>query len=173
MHMNLTFVLGGIASGKSAYAETLCHNAHPPRIYLATAQSLDSEMAAKIAKHQTDRGNNWQTIETTTNTAQILRDIPPHHIVLFDCATMWLSNQMMADADIDAAQSDLIDALQSCASPVIIVSNEVGLSGISENALARRFTTLQGRLNQSLAAICDRVVLVTAGLPQTLKGPIE
>lgn len=170
MATQLTLVLGGIASGKSAHAEALVHATDRPMIYLATAQAGDAEMQAKIARHRAARGDGWQTIEEPLAVADCLGTAPTGHIILFDCATMWLSNHLLAGRDPATGQATLLDALTACRSDVVIVSNEVGLSGVPENALARRFANAQGRLNQSLAAQADRVVLVTAGLPLTLKG---
>ncbi|UYV36166.1 bifunctional adenosylcobinamide kinase/adenosylcobinamide-phosphate guanylyltransferase [Rhodobacteraceae bacterium D3-12] len=170
MATQCTLVLGGIASGKSAHAETLMHATGLPMLYLATAQGFDSEMQAKIARHQATRGTNWRTIEEPLAAAQILRDAPADHALLFDCATMWLSNHMLADHDLEVEQAALTDAVAACPAHLVIVSNEVGLSGVPENALARRFANAQGRLNQALASLANRVILVTAGLPQTLKG---
>ncbi len=165
----LTVVLGGVSSGKSFVAENLLVAAGLPRHYIATAQAYDDEMRAKIEDHKSDRGPDWTTHETPLDVAQTLASIPGGTCVLLDCATMWLTNVMMADADTDAATDALLAALKSCASPVVVVSNEVGLGGVPANAMARRFTKLQGRLNARLAAQADSVLCVTAGLPQVLK----
>jgi adenosylcobinamide kinase/adenosylcobinamide-phosphate guanylyltransferase len=170
MDAQLTLILGGIASGKSAHAEMLATRSGLPRLYLATAQPFDDEMRAKIARHRDQRGPGWTTIEAPLDAAAALRAAPPGHVVLLDCATLWLSNHMLAGHDIATHRADLLTALAACASPVLVVSNEVGLAGIPENALARRFANEQGRLNQALAALADAVVLVTAGLPLILKG---
>lgn len=92
--------------------------------------------------------------------------------MLIDCATMWLTNQMMDEADLEAAQNELLTALANCAAPVVIVSNEVGHGIVPDNALARSFREAQGRLNIALARRADLAVLVTAGLPQVLKGQL-
>lgn len=171
MATQLTLVLGGIASGKSAHAEALIRAMGKPLIYLATAQALDGEMRAKVNRHRARRGPaGWQTVEEPLQVAPWLRTAPADHAVLLDCATMWLSNHLLADHDLEAEMTGLLDGLADCPATVVIVSNEVGLSGVPENALARRFANAQGRLNQSLAARADHVVLVSAGLPLTLKG---
>ncbi|MDQ2092151.1 bifunctional adenosylcobinamide kinase/adenosylcobinamide-phosphate guanylyltransferase [Marimonas arenosa] len=170
MAAQLTLVLGGIASGKSAHAEGLVRAVGKPMIYLATAEPGDAEMQAKISRHRTARGAGWDTIEEPLAVAKRLRDAPAQHAILFDCATMWLTNHLLADHDLAAEQAGLLDALAACSSDLVIVSNEVGLAGVPENALARRFANAQGTLNRGLAAAADRVDLVTAGLAQTLKG---
>ena len=165
----LTVVLGGVSSGKSSVAEGLVIKSTLPRHYIATAQAFDDEMRAKIADHKIDRGPDWITHEAPLDVAQVLNSIPQGTCVLLDCATMWLTNVMMADAEINAATDELLSALRNCAAPVVVVSNEVGLGGVPANAMARRFARLQGGLNAQLAAQADSVLLVTAGLPQVLK----
>lgn len=172
MPAQLTLVLGGIASGKSAFAEGLVRQSGKPMIYLATAQAFDDEMTQKIARHRKARGPGWHTIEEPLAVAQRLRDIAPGHCVLLDCATLWLSNHLLSDSDLEAETHALLTALADCASDLVVVSNEVGLAGVPDNALARRFANAQGRLNQAIAARAARVILVTAGLPVTLKGPM-
>lgn len=166
----LIFVLGGAASGKSRFAETFVEAQARPRLYLATAQAFDAEMEAKIALHRDRRLPGWTTIEAPMDAASRLRGVPGDAVVLFDCATLWMSNQLLAGADLDAAQDDLLAALRDCAAPVVLVSNEVGQGIVPDNALARRFREAQGRLNIALAAQADVVVHVVAGLKQVLKG---
>jgi adenosylcobinamide kinase/adenosylcobinamide-phosphate guanylyltransferase len=170
MRPSLTLVLGGAASGKSAWAEALAEKTAESRLYLATAQTGDDEMAAKVAAHRARRGAGWQTAEAPLDPAPALSGA--QGVVLFDCATMWLSNHLMADHDIGTATDALLAALAACPAPVILVSNELGLSIVPENALARRFRQLHGELNQRLAAAADSVILVTAGLPLALKGAL-
>ena len=164
-----TLVLGGARSGKSAHAEDLARRSGLPRRYIATAQAFDAEMATRIARHQVDRGADWHLVEAPLDLCGALSQVPAGEVVLVDCATLWLTNQLLAGRDADVETCALLAALAICASPVIIVSNEVGWSIVPENALARAFTDAQGRLNQSLAARCRRVTLVVAGLPVILK----
>lgn len=166
----LTLVLGGAASGKSAFAEDLVRATGRDPVYLATAQALDAEMHARIDRHRLLRGDGWQTIEAPLDPGPALAGVAPDAAVLFDCATMWLSNHMLAGHDPDAATPGLIAAFRTCPAPVVVVSNELGLSVVPDNALARRFRDAQGRLNQVLAAEAALVVNVIAGLPQFLKG---
>lgn len=167
---SFTLVLGGAASGKSAYAETLCFQADRPRVYIATAQAFDDEMRAKISDHRIQRGDDWLTIEAPLAAAAALSTCSEDQVVLFDCATLWLSNVLLAEKDPKAAQADLLDAIAVCPAQLVLVSNEVGHGIVPDNALARQFRNAQGRLNQALAAQADRVVQVIAGLPQVLKG---
>ncbi|MEM7598224.1 MAG: bifunctional adenosylcobinamide kinase/adenosylcobinamide-phosphate guanylyltransferase [Pseudomonadota bacterium] len=168
----LTLVVGGAASGKSAFAETLVIGSGRPRVYFATAQAFDTEMKDKIARHQELRGQGWRTIEEPLEVGRTLAGISGDHAVLMDCATMWLSNHLLAEHDLAEAEAGLMAGFALCAAPVVIVSNEVGHSVVPDNALARRFQTEQGRLNQKLAAKADLVVNVIAGLPQVLKGTL-
>ncbi|WP_120500147.1 bifunctional adenosylcobinamide kinase/adenosylcobinamide-phosphate guanylyltransferase [Roseovarius sp. EL26] len=168
----LTLVLGGAASGKSAFAEGLVINTGRQRTYLATAEIYDTEMQAKVAKHQEMRGTNWHTIEVPLDPGRVLATVHGEQVVLLDCATMWLSNQLLAENDLVQAEFDLMQGLALCAAPVVIVSNETGLGIVPDNALARRFRQEQGLLNQRLAAKAGLVVNVIAGLPQVLKGTL-
>jgi adenosylcobinamide kinase/adenosylcobinamide-phosphate guanylyltransferase len=102
-----------------------------------------------------------------------LRDVTQNEVVLIDCATLWLTNQLLAEADLDAAEAGLIEALGTCPAPVVVVSNEVGLGLVPDSPLGRRFRDAQGHLNQRLAERADLVVLVAAGLPLVLKGTLS
>jgi adenosylcobinamide kinase / adenosylcobinamide-phosphate guanylyltransferase len=166
----LTLVLGGARSGKSRYAETIITALPPPWIYVATAQGLDAEMAARIGAHRARRGAGWTTVETPRELAATLT-AHGRMPVLVDCLTLWLSNLMMAEASIDAELDRLEQALDKATAPVVLVANEVGSGIVPDNALARRFRDRQGWLNQRIAAQADQVILIVAGLPLFLKGP--
>ena len=162
----ITLIIGGARSGKSAYAETLIEAAGGG-IYLATAEAGDDEMRARISAHRARRGAGWETVEEAINLIDALgrQDQP----VLVDCLTLWLSNLMMAERDIEGEFKKLISFIPSLKNPVIFVTNEVG-QGIVPNAkLARDFRDHAGRLNQMVAGSADRVILMTAGLPQIIK----
>ncbi len=161
-------MLGGARSGKSRHAEALITRLPPPWVYVATAQAFDDEMRARIVEHRGRRAAGWRTIEAPLALADALRDAGDAP-VLVDCLTLWLSNLMLADADLDAAEAALDAALDRLA-PTVLVSNEVGLGIVPDNALARRFRDQAGRLHQRLAARADRVVLTVAGLPLFVKG---
>jgi len=168
----LTLVLGGAGSGKSLWAETLVSQACTDRIYLATARVWDSEMREKVDKHRTQRGDGWTTIEAPMDVAKALSEAKPDQAILLDCATMWLSNHLLEESDLEAETARFLAALATCPAPVVVVSNEVGMSVVPENALARRFRDAQGQLNQDIAAQAGLVVAVMAGLPLVLKGTL-
>lgn len=172
MSAPVTFILGGAASGKSKFAEDICFKSAKSKSYIATSQVFDDEMRAKIATHLRQRGTDWTTYEEPLEVAQLLHQLPGDEICLLDCATMWLTNHLLAEHDLDTAQSELLAGIQACPAQLVIVSNEVGLGIVPENALARRFREAQGRLNIALAASADTVVQVTAGLPLVLKGQL-
>ncbi|MCL4149007.1 UNVERIFIED_CONTAM: hypothetical protein GTU68_044067, partial [Idotea baltica] len=165
-----TLVLGGAASGKSAFAESLCFQAQKPRVYVATAQAFDDEMRQKISDHQDQRGSDWLTVEAPLEVAGALAGRSADEVVLLDCATLWLSNVMLAEQDVTHETGSFRAALAGCPAQIVVVSNEVGHGIVPDNALARQFRNAQGRLNQMIAADADLVVQVIAGLPQTLKG---
>ena len=166
---SLTLVLGGARSGKSRYAEALVTALPQPWLYVATGEPRDNEMAARIAEHRARRGAQWQTIEAPRDLAAALALAPAGAAVLIDCLTLWLSNVMLAGADVEAETARFERALTGRTSPVVLVANEVGLGIVPENALARRFRDAAGRLNQRLASVADRVVLLVAGIPVKVK----
>ena len=166
----LSLVIGGARSGKSRLAESLVTMSARPRGYIATAQAWDDEMRSKITTHQQDRGADWRTVEAPLDVATELAKVPAGQVVLLDCATLWLSNHLLAGHDLVAQSALLRQALAVCASPVVVVSNEVGWSIVPENKLARLFQKAQGRLNQDLAQEADLVLAVIAGLPIVLKS---
>ena len=167
----LTLVLGGARSGKSRYAESLIAALPPPWIYVATAQAGDAEMTERIAAHRVRRGPQWHTLEVPRDLAAALKSCQTGP-VLIDCLTLWLSNLMLAGADIDATTAELDDVLAAAKAPVVLVANEVGSGIVPDHPLGRRFRDLQGLLNQRIAARAERVVLVVAGLPLAVKGTL-
>ncbi|MBK5196902.1 MAG: bifunctional adenosylcobinamide kinase/adenosylcobinamide-phosphate guanylyltransferase [Methyloceanibacter sp.] len=167
----LTLVLGGARSGKSRYAEGLIAALPPPWVYVATAEAQDAEMAERIAAHRARRAPGWQTIEAPHDLAGAFGSAPVEAPVLVDCLTLWLSNLMLAEADMDNKIAALEAALAGHGGEVVLVANEVGSGIVPDNALARRFRDLQGTLNQRIAGRAGRVVLMVAGLPVIVKGP--
>jgi len=155
----LTLVLGGARSGKSRYAESLITALPPPWTYLATAEAGD---AAR-------RGLAWKTLEAPRDLAGAFAAHAGTPL-LVDCLTLWLSNALLAGADIDAEIERLDSAVARAAAPVVLVANEVGFGIVPDTALGRRFRDAQGMLNQRIAARANRVLLVVAGLPLTIKG---
>ncbi|MEI7600315.1 MAG: bifunctional adenosylcobinamide kinase/adenosylcobinamide-phosphate guanylyltransferase [Aestuariivirga sp.] len=165
---SLTLVLGGARSGKSSFAENLARQHGGPRSYIATAEPFDHEMRQRIARHREQRaGDGWKTIESILDPASVL---PREGLVLIDCITVWLGNLMHHGRDLKAEVTRFCAALEACPAEVIVVSSEVGLSIVPENAMARRFRDEQGLANQALAAIADNVYFIAAGLPLRLKG---
>ncbi|AOG01583.1 cobinamide kinase / cobinamide phosphate guanyltransferase family protein [Blastomonas sp. RAC04] len=166
----LTFITGGARSGKSARAQCLAESHAGELVYLATAQAFDEEMRDRIARHQADRDARWRTVECPVDLPEaIARETGEDRVLLVDCLTLWTSNLLLGEHDFAAASKRLIDTLAQAHSPVILVSNEVGMGIVPDNALARQFRDMAGRLNQKVAAIADRAELVVSGLSLTLK----
>ena len=166
----VTLILGGARSGKSGYAERLAESGPGPCVYLATATAGDVEMAERIALHRQRRGTRWSTHEEPVALAGALAATArPDSVVVVDCLTLWLSNVMFTGLDVENECEQLCKALARLPGPVVLVSNEIGLGIVPDNALARRFRDAAGRMNQAVAAAADRVVFVAAGLPLVLK----
>ena len=166
----LSVILGGARSGKSRLAERIVTATGRQRVYIATAEAWDDEMRDRIAHHRDSRGPGWREVEAPHDLPAALATVQPDEVVLVDCATLWLTNRMLAEADLPAEVQRLLAGLAACRAPVVVVTNEVGQGIVPDNALARRFRDEQGRLNQALAAQADLVVAVFAGLPMVLKG---
>lgn len=173
------FVLGGARSGKSRHAQAVAEAVAEPRegasigarlVYIATAQAFDAEMRDRIARHQSDRDARWWTVEAPLDLSGTLRRVDGTDVViLVDCLTLWLSNLVLDDADIDAEVAELLATLARLEARIVLVSNEVGLGIVPDNALARRFRDAAGLLHQRLAAQVDSVDVVVAGLVQRWK----
>jgi len=169
--MSLTFVLGGARSGKSSYALAQARRlSSGPLTMIATAQALDAEMAARIARHQAERDDDWTTVEAPLDLAGAVRRLGPGEVAVIDCLTLWLTNQMLAEAEIAPAVAALIEAFAQSPARLIVISNEVGQGIVPDNALARRFRDEAGWMHQQVVAAADRVVMVVAGLPVVLKA---
>lgn len=168
--MTLTLITGGARSGKSRRAEALVRALPGQPVYIATAQTLDAEMAARVAAHRAQRGPGWITHEEPRDLARVLRATDGQGPRLVDCLTLWLSNTMLDGADWMADARVLVDVLRAQVAPVVVVSNEVGMGIVPDNALARDFRDAAGRLNQLIAGAATRVEFVVAGLPLTVKG---
>jgi adenosylcobinamide kinase/adenosylcobinamide-phosphate guanylyltransferase len=164
----LTLVLGGARSGKSRHAESLVEAMPAPWTYIATAQAFDDEMVARIAEHRARRSADWITVDAPLDLAGAIREAQGRP-VLVDCLTLWLTNLILAERDTHDACGGLIAACAAATGPVVLVSNEVGLGIVPDNALARRFRDEAGRLHQRLAAQAGRVVFMVAGIPMQVK----
>ncbi|MGN8000384.1 bifunctional adenosylcobinamide kinase/adenosylcobinamide-phosphate guanylyltransferase [Sphingomonas sp. 22176] len=168
--MTSLFALGGARSGKSRYAQARAESLPGDLLYIATAQAFDEEMADRIARHVADRGPRWSTLDVPLDLpAAILANAAPSHVLLVDCLTLWTSNLMFAERDLEAETEALATAVAQAGGPVILVANEVGLGIVPDNALARRFRDAAGRINQAIAATADEVQFIAAGLPLRLK----
>ncbi|MVN87116.1 bifunctional adenosylcobinamide kinase/adenosylcobinamide-phosphate guanylyltransferase [Deinococcus sp. HMF7620] len=168
----LLFVTGGARSGKSRFAEGLAAGSGLPVTYLATAQALDSEMADRIARHRADRPAGWLTVEEPVHLTAALHSVQTP-VVLLDCLSLWVSNLLLADWTEDhlaSATADLLDAALSRPGLSIVVTNEVGLGIVPDNALARRYRDVLGRANQACAASSHEAWLLVSGLPLKLRG---
>jgi adenosylcobinamide kinase / adenosylcobinamide-phosphate guanylyltransferase len=164
------FVIGGARSGKSRYGQKCAEQSGKRPVLIATAEAGDAEMAERIEAHKAARGSHWEVIEEGLDLACALqRACAEDKVLVVDCLTLWLSNLMQIGRDPAAESGLLVKAIGGLAGPAIFISNEVGLGIVPDNELGRNFRDAQGRLNQDIAAACDAVVLVTAGLPLILK----
>lgn len=169
--MTVTLVLGGARSGKSGFAqkaaETAAGAGRP--VMIATGQAFDDEMAERIARHRADRDESWTTVEAPLELAAAIAALPADAVAVVDCLTLWLSNQMLTEQDLETACAALVATVAACPARLWLVSNEVGLGIVPETPLGRRFRDEAGRLNQRLAATVDEVYFVAAGLPLKMK----
>ncbi|ORJ60270.1 bifunctional adenosylcobinamide kinase/adenosylcobinamide-phosphate guanylyltransferase [Geothermobacter hydrogeniphilus] len=170
----LVFITGGARSGKSSYAQRRCEELPGTLLYVATARVEDAEMAERVTLHQQQRGERWALLEEPLDLSARLPDVTPgRSAVLLDCLTLWLTNQLFAAGEqpvpVIAAAEQLIETLRRLDIPVFVVSNEVGSGIVPDNALARTFRDLAGRVNQLFAASADEAWLLASGLPLRLK----
>ncbi|KAF0182812.1 MAG: adenosylcobinamide kinase / adenosylcobinamide-phosphate guanylyltransferase [Nitrospirae bacterium] len=170
----ITLIIGGTRSGKSGYALNLASGgAGKAKAYVATAQALDEEMSDRISRHKDERSEDWITFEEPFGLASLLREICSHFDqILVDCLTVWLSNKLLNEPElVDGAVEGLVHALMEThrKTQYFIVTNEVGMGIVPDNALARKFRDLAGLLNQKVAEVADHVYLVSAGIPIKIK----
>jgi len=174
----IIFITGGTRSGKSGVAEEMAHRFGNRLAYLATAQVLDQEMRERICKHQQRRGEEWSTTEEPYLIAAALQRIDrKFDAIVVDCVTIWLSNLLLQNEDTTQELESLIlgevdrlsAVLKGMTTPVIMVSNEVGMGIVPEHRLGRIFRDLAGQANQILAASADEVQVVISGIPMRLK----
>ena len=179
-------IIGGARSGKSALAQQRARESGLAVVYLATARAEDAEMARRVAHHRAHRPAHWTSVEEPLRLASMARrHASEGSCILVDCLTLWLSNLFFAgraaaqaeagepiDCSLLAAETAaLLESLPRLPGRLILVSNEVGWGIVPINPVARAFADEQGRLNQKVAAVCDRVTMTAAGLPLELKGP--
>jgi adenosylcobinamide kinase / adenosylcobinamide-phosphate guanylyltransferase len=167
--MAIILITGGARSGKSVRAEARACAFPGQPVYIATAEALDAEMSERIATHRARRGKGWLEREAPLELVEALAETDRGGARLVDCLTLWLSNLLHAERDWGKEASHLADALASQKSPVVLVSNEVGLGIVPDNALARQFRDAAGKLNQIIARVADEVEFVVAGLPMRVK----
>lgn len=167
----ISMMIGGASSGKSGFAERFVIASGKPKIYVATAQAFDAEMAKKITAHRESRAaDGWQTIEVKDELPTQLLTTKTEQVVLVDCLTMWLNTLFIEEHDFAAAFENLQIAIGKSPANLVFVTNEVGQGIVPESSLGRRFRDRQGELNAKIAARSDLVVQVVAGLPLVLKG---
>ena len=168
-------VIGGCRSGKSRHALNLALSMEgDKKFFLATCVPQDDEMQLRVANHREERGDDWKTVEAPLHLSEaIFQNAQSGSVVLVDCLTLWVNNLMMENEDIKYADekiTELINAVQTAHGPVVLVSNEVGTGIVPENKLARAYRDLVGSVNQAVARVVDRVDMVVAGIPVTIKG---
>lgn len=169
----ITFVLGGVRSGNSRFAQAL-GDRHWRVLFLATARESDEEMRAKAARHRADRTATWHTLEEPVNLTRLLRDgAAGYGIVLIDCLTLWVAN-LLSERESEWSEwaEDFYRGLAELRSPVVIVSNEVGSGIVPAYPLGRIYRDLLAEVNQRLAALASNVVLMVAGIPLAVKGAV-
>lgn len=167
--MQVTLITGGARSGKSQFAEKTVLALPGRPVYVATAEALDDEMRARISTHQARRDHLWIDRPAPLDLVEALAETEGKGPRLVDCLTLWLSNLMFAGRDWQAEGEHLVEALGKTVSPVVLVTNEVGLGIVPDNRLAREFRDAQGRLNQMVAAAANDVFFVVSGLPMKVK----
>jgi len=167
-------ILGGARSGKSRYAETCAIESDLKVIYVATAQALDDEMQQRIKHHQQQRPADWHLIEEPIELITVLNEnANASTCILVDCLTLWLSNQLCSTEhknQIEENTQELVNLLPTLSGKIIFVSNEVSMGIIPMGEMSRQFVDEAGRLHQALAAACDKVTLMVAGIPSKIKG---
>ena len=167
--MAIILITGGARSGKSTRAEARVRALAGQPVYIATAEALDDEMSERIARHRARRGTEWIEREVPLELVSALAATDGGGARLVDCLTLWLSNLLHAERDWSQETSMLAEALKRQRSPVVLVTNEVGLGIVPDNALARRFRDAAGLMNQIVAGVADEVEFVVAGLPMRVK----
>ncbi len=167
----IILILGGAKSGKSTFALHKAELLPGRKAYIATAEPLDDEMKERIEKHRTQRGKDWHTIEEPVNMTRAFREIGSGYAAaVIDCLTLWLTNLLLGTGDPEIEMRSFLSSLkEGDHPPLFVVSNEVGMGIVPDNALSRRFRDLAGRLNQEVASVADEVYLVTAGIPLRIK----
>lgn len=181
MNKKIIFITGGARSGKSSFALKEASKISGKRAYIATAEALDEEMRERIEKHKRDRGNGWDTCEEPLKIAKVIKEIEDkYNVIVVDCLTLWLSNMMHANLNLNKEIENLIGVLKNCRgvlqyaptrkTGLYIVSNEVGMGIVPENEMTRRFRDMAGFLNQKIAELADVVYMMVSGIQMKIKS---
>lgn len=178
MNSKIIFITGGARSGKSSLALKPALNWKGQKAFIATAEPLDLEMCMRIDRHKRQRGDSWLVIEEPVKIADIIeRIMGEHSLIVLDCLTLWVSNLITGqygEYNVEDEYENFVKVLklfkQSSGSQFVIVSNEVGLGIVPDNALARRYRDLAGMLNQMVSELADEVYFVVSGIPIKIKG---
>jgi adenosylcobinamide kinase / adenosylcobinamide-phosphate guanylyltransferase len=174
MEKRLIFITGGCRSGKSRFALNYANGHFTSKLYLATCEALDEEMAQRVENHKKTRGPEWRTVEEPIRIAdQITMHRNHAEVILLDCITLWLSNLLMKwdeEVKINVEVDRFITAINETRSSLVIVSNEVGLGIVPADPLSRRYRDLSGTVNQRVAEIAQIVIFMVSGIPLYLKG---
>jgi len=165
----------GLKEKNNSLEETSTFSLQPKKAYIATAQAFDEEMKDRIEKHRQQRGNDWHTVEEPFDIVGALNKLKEYPVILLDCLTLWISNLMLNNIDIQREIEQFLNTINSSAfsfqpSALIIISNEVGMGIVPENKLARRFRDIAGMFNQKVAENSDEVYFVVSGMPIKIKG---
>lgn len=168
---HLHLILGGARSGKSGYAESLAKEFDLDVMYVATAQALDDEMQDRIIQHQADRPSHWKTIEEPIELARVIGENSRNdQVVLVDCLTLWLMNLMHHEKDLSCEVDRLCDVLMQANGPVLLVSNEISMGVVPMGELSRNYVDNLGRLHQRIGQVAQKVTLMVAGIPMSVKA---
>ena len=175
MGKRLALILGGARSGKSTFAEALADKRGDDVLFVATAQALDDEMRARIQQHRSARNARWRTLEAPRDVARALSSAPPARIVLLDCLTLWVSNVLLANQrtaieEMMREVGELLEWYRAAQCELVVVSNEVGMGLVPDNALGRAYRDLLGAVNRKFGEQADQVFLLVAGLPIEVKS---
>ncbi len=167
--MTISFFIGGARSGKSISAEKYTLSLGQDPIYMATCEISDDEMAQRVKRHQDRRDKNWTTILTPLDVSDEIKKLGAKEPILIDCLTLWLSNHLLRNNNLEKKVDELTNTLKNSKSDIVLVSNEVGTGIVPDNALAREFRDNAGFMNQKIASVSDKVYWVVAGIPTRIK----
>ena len=168
---HITFVIGGVRSGKSSFALAEASLVPGEKVFIATAEALDRDMSDRITRHKAERGREWHTVEEPVHIPAVIRDMDKRYgVALIDCLTLWVSNLLGAGRETDDDFERLLSALEESACPrIYVVSNEVGMGIVPDHPLGRIYRDQLGLLNKMVARLSTTVILMVAGIPVPIK----